>query len=132
MFVITIHGTLELLSVIMASVSQCYTFRIPKLCILNKEYLMLLLISLSGKVIASLLKQHMYYVMSVCMLFLTCRQILPKEVSEYVSGALAYSAIVSVCASTNNTDSELKRKFLNTNGSIDVSYPLLLFPCRTV
>lgn len=92
---------------------------------------MLLLISLSGTLI-TFLTAHVQYHDCVHTIYnnLTCRQILPKEAS--VLRSLAYSAIVSVCSSTNNTDSELKRKFLNTNGSIDVSRPLLLFPCRTV
>ena len=61
-----------------------------------------------------------------------CWQLLPKKASEFVAGALAYKAITSVCNSDAVTETELKRKFLNTNGTIDTSYPLLLFPCCTV
>ena len=117
--------TSELLSVILASVSQCCTFQMSKLCIPTKVCLMQLLISLSGN-------DHFFDCGHLTYTTLTCRQILPREASEYVSGALAYSAIVSVCSAANSTDCELKRKFLNTNGSIDISHPLLLFPCRTV
>ena len=86
------------------------------------DAVMQLLISLSGN-------DHFFNCGHSTYTTLTCSQILPRKASEYVSGALAYSAIVSVCSAANSTDSELKRNFLNTNGFIDISHPLLLFPC---
>ena len=49
----------------------------------------------------------------------------PIAVSKYTASALGYTAIASV-----EQGPELKRKFTNSNGSFDITYPILLFPCR--
>ena len=72
-----------------------------------------------------------HLVLSATLCIHTDRQLLPKKATEFVAGALAYKAIASVCTS-GATESELKSKFLNTNGTMDTCHPLLLFPCRTV
>ena len=59
------------------------------------------------------------------------RILLPKKLKamEFIAGALTYTAVASVCTSDVL---ERKRKFLNTNGAMNTSHPLLLFPCRTM
>ncbi len=53
----------------------------------------------------------------------------PAAVSSYTAAALGYTAIAGI-SKEGIPKQELKRKFLNTNGSFDVSHPILLFPCR--
>ena len=57
--------------------------------------------------------------------------LLPKESSASVARPLAYCAVKDAIR-LKNSPSELKRKFLNTNGPLDLdTHPLILFPCRT-
>ena len=57
------------------------------------------------------------------------RHLNPKKATEFVAGALTYTAVASVCTSDVM---ERKRKFLNTNGAMNTLHPLLLFACRTM
>ena len=121
---------LMLLQMLYWKQNLCCMYQIYKHYIQSKECQMQWLISLWGQYNVFLGKY-----MHVCEYLwptLFHRQLLPKEASDFVAGALSYNAIVSVCNSCANTDTELKRKFLNTNGGINISHPILLFPCRTV
>lgn len=51
-----------------------------------------------------------------------------STIAGFTAGALAYTSIAN--AEENIPSKELKRKFMNTNGPIDINNPVLLFPCR--
>ena len=51
---------------------------------------------------------------------------LPKVAVTMTTSALAYTAIVR---GLRDKACDLKMKFINTNGPLDVSQSLLLFPC---
>ena len=55
------------------------------------------------------------------------RILLPKNAPDMVASALSYTAVVD---SLKQESSELKKKFINTNGPMDfTSEHPLLFPC---
>ena len=56
----------------------------------------------------------------------SCSILLPKEAGAMIASALGYTAIVRAL---DEKSSDLKTRFMNVNGPIDVSQPLILFPC---
>lgn len=57
---------------------------------------------------------------------LSCSILLPKVAVTMTTSALAYTAIVGAL---RQKPCDLKMTFINTNGPLDVTQPLLLFPC---
>ena len=53
--------------------------------------------------------------------------LLPTSSAEITASALAYKAVRDAL---KNKPRDLMRKFTNTNGPLDLTQPLLLFPCR--
>ena len=54
------------------------------------------------------------------------RILLPKCAVDMVASALSYTAVIDAL---DQGPEELKRKFMNTNGLLDLSHEPLLFPC---